>query len=200
MNTSPAKLKVLSSSSPVPSPAERARSRWLTASPRRVRDVTAALYAEHRGQIVSRLKGLGLSPEDADELCTEVFVVAMRKLPSFQGQSSLSTWLHGIARKLASDHRRSARNRHESVVDTMPESESLDSPELELDERRETIALHEQIAALKPTQRNVVKAFVLQEQPMDEVARKEGVPLQTAYARLYAAYASLEKALSTSLI
>jgi RNA polymerase sigma-70 factor (ECF subfamily) len=38
-----------------------------------------------------------LSPEDADEICQEVFLAVIRNLTSFEGSSSFQTWLFRIA-------------------------------------------------------------------------------------------------------
>jgi RNA polymerase sigma-70 factor (ECF subfamily) len=43
--------------------------------------------------------------EDADEVCQEVFLAAIRNLHSFQGGSQLQTWLFRIAANKARDYR-----------------------------------------------------------------------------------------------
>jgi RNA polymerase sigma-70 factor (ECF subfamily) len=208
MNASTARLKASSVHRPTDcsasegsaaSPAQRARRRWLSASPERVREVVGELFRTHRCFITARLERLGLKSADAEELCAEVFIVAQRKLPEYQGTSSLATWLLGIARKLASDHRRCARARYESLVDELPESESFDSPEEAVEAKLRAQLLRTQIDTLKPAQRAVVLKFSLREQPMEQVAKSERVPLHTAYARLYAAHAALERELSAAL-
>lgn len=175
-------------------PRERAQQRWL--NPQRLRSLTGELYQQHRGKVTSRLMALGLSAADAEEVCTETFVVAMRRLPSFEGSSSLSCWLHGIARKLAADHRRSARARHEQLVDELPEQLGFDSVHDHAEERERLRAVRDQVAVLKAGQRDVVQKFCLEEQPMTEYVKSAGLPLHTAYARLYAAQGVLREALA----
>jgi RNA polymerase sigma-70 factor (ECF subfamily) len=208
MNTSTARLQPASldrktaasrSSASTASSAQRARRRWLSASPDRVREVTGALFVKYARFITARLRSLGLSPADAEELCAEVFIVAQRKLPGYEGSASLSTWLYGIARKVASDHRRCARSRHETLVGELPEAQSFDSPEDAVEAKLRVQVLRTQIDTLKPAQRSVVLKFSLREQPMEQVARDERVPLHTAYARLYAAHTALGRDLAASL-
>lgn len=175
-------------------PRERAQQRWL--SPERLKSITGELYRKHRGHVTSRLMALGLNAADADEVCTETFVVAMRKLPSFEGNSTLSCWLHGIARKLAADHRRSARARHEQLVDELPEQLGFSTVHDHAEERERARAVRDQVAVLKPGQRDVVQKFCFEEQPMTEYVKKARLPLHTAYARLYAAQGVLREALA----
>jgi RNA polymerase sigma-70 factor (ECF subfamily) len=63
------------------------------------------------------LRRLGVPDADLMDMTQNVFVVVHRKLPRFEGRSKLSTWLHGICLRIASDYRRSARSRREELVD-----------------------------------------------------------------------------------
>jgi RNA polymerase sigma-70 factor (ECF subfamily) len=67
----------------------------------RIRAKDEAALAEFvRGEL-PRVHRLCLSlcrrESEADDLCQETFVRALRALPSFRGESQLSTWLHRIA-------------------------------------------------------------------------------------------------------
>lgn len=153
------------------------------------------LFARHQVAVRSMLMRNGVLPADADDLCAEVFVIAMQKVSGFDGRSSLSTWLLGIARNLASAHRRHARTRHEVLVDAVPEV-GHEQGQLEVEQEAERLAVRRAVDALKPTQRAVVRGYVLEEKPMNVVAREQQVPAQTAYARLYAAQTVLRASLS----
>lgn len=144
------------------------------------------LFALHQVAVRSMLMRNGVLPADAEDLCAEVFVIAMQKVSGFDGRSSLSTWLLGIARNLASEHRRHARTRHEVLVDAVPEV-GHEQGQLEVEREEERLAVRRAVNALKPTQRAVVMGYVLDERPMNDVAKQQRVPAQTAYARLYAA-------------
>jgi RNA polymerase sigma-70 factor, ECF subfamily len=57
----------------------------------------AALVERYSPQIYrAALKILG-DPQDAEDVLQETFIKALRALPSFEGRSSLSTWLYRIA-------------------------------------------------------------------------------------------------------
>jgi RNA polymerase sigma-70 factor (ECF subfamily) len=54
--------------------------------------------------------------DQADDLTQEVYLRALRSLPTFRGESSAQTWLLAIARRVAADHhRRMARQRRLKV-------------------------------------------------------------------------------------
>lgn len=154
------------------------------------------LFSLHQRSVLASLVRWGVAPSDAEDVCAEVFIVAMHRLPTFQGSSRISTWLLGIARNLASDHRRAARTRREVLVDVLPEQSAADGGHDRLERAQESLAVRRAVAGLKPAQREVVTGYVLEEQPMNVVAMKGRVPAQTAYARLYAAQHALRASLS----
>jgi RNA polymerase sigma-70 factor, ECF subfamily len=52
-----------------------------------------------------------VDPGTADDLTQETFLRAFRALPSFEGRSSVRTWLLGIARRVCADHLRAVVRR-----------------------------------------------------------------------------------------
>jgi RNA polymerase sigma-70 factor (ECF subfamily) len=52
-----------------------------------------------------------VDPGAADDLTQETFLRAFRALPSFEGRSSVRTWLLGIARRTCADHLRAVIRR-----------------------------------------------------------------------------------------
>jgi RNA polymerase sigma factor (sigma-70 family) len=170
---------------------ETAQKRWFGSNPQ----VLTQLYVAHRARVQAMLVRSGVAPSEAEDLCADVFVIALRRLHTFEGSSSPSTWLCGIARKVAADHRRSARVRREVACDRLPDSPVQEGPFEHLAQHQECAQVHTAIGALKPGPRAVVREFVLKERPMEQVAKSQRVPLQTAYARLYAGQLALRKAL-----
>ena len=70
------------------------------------------IFDEHARYIWRTLRHLGIPEADAPDLCQEVFVTVHRRLASFEGRSSLRTWLYGICIRVASEHRRYAIEQH----------------------------------------------------------------------------------------
>ena len=60
-----------------------------------------------------------------DDLVQEVFLAALKGLPSFTGRSPLRSWLLGIARHKVEDHYRARLRRSETVMDFGDESTSV---------------------------------------------------------------------------
>jgi RNA polymerase sigma-70 factor (ECF subfamily) len=131
---------------------------------------------------------------DAEDVCQEVFVTAHRKLPEFEGRSSLRTWLYGICLRHASDYRRKAYVRKERPYEEpsdFAESSSSSDAHASADSRRLLRAL---LAELDEDKREVVVLYELEGFTMKEVAEIVGCPLQTAYSRLHAGRARLTEA------
>jgi RNA polymerase sigma-70 factor (ECF subfamily) len=55
------------------------------------------LYRAHLGQVYGLCLRLTGQPALAEDCTQECFIAAWRALPSFEGRSQLSTWLHRIA-------------------------------------------------------------------------------------------------------
>ncbi len=153
----------------------------------------AGLVREHGAVVWRTLRRLGVPAADVDDLCQEVFLVAYRKAGTFEGRSSVRTWLYGIALRLAANHRR--KQRPETDDAAMLEVAGGGDPEGELQRKEARALLERALAALDEDKRAAFVLFELEELPMTEVAALIGCPLQTAYSRLYAARAAVERAL-----
>jgi RNA polymerase sigma-70 factor (ECF subfamily) len=117
----------------------------------------------------------------------EVFMVLQRKLDHVQSPGKLRGFIYGIAVREASDHRRSARVRHERVMHAPPEQPTDAAQEEDVDRARAHALLHAALGRLDDAKRAVFVLYELEELDMREVAEAVGCPLQTAYSRLHAA-------------
>lgn len=154
-----------------------------------------ALFREHARYVWRCLRHLGVADADVDDVCQEVFITAQRKLPEFEGRSTLRSWLYGIALRIASDHRRSAYVRRERAFADPGELDDTSGRDPHADtEARQ--ALHVLLGELDQDRRDVVVLYEIEGFSMKEVAELVGCPLQTAYSRLYSARAALSQAVS----
>jgi RNA polymerase sigma-70 factor (ECF subfamily) len=152
------------------------------------------VFAAHVSLVWRALRRLGVDPTDIEDVSQEVFVTVHRRLPSFEGRSSLSTWIYGICVRTAAVHRRSRRRRREDVVDEVPDP-GQHAPQLDAIARRQTFAVVDEVLdGLDDDKRAVFVLYEIEELPMKEVADAVGCPLNTAYARLYAARKQFEAA------
>jgi RNA polymerase sigma-70 factor (ECF subfamily) len=154
------------------------------------------VFDEHARYIWRTLRHLGISDADAPDLCQEVFITVHRKLPSFEGRSTLRTWLYGICIRVASEHRRRPYVRRERPASepAPPEASPPDAgPEGQLAQRT---AVQRLLGALDEDKRLVVVLYEIEGFSMKEVAELVGCPLQTAYSRLHAGRELMQAALT----
>ena len=144
-----------------------------------------SIYDEHAAFVFRVLHRLGVPERLLPDGVQEVFTVAFRSLDRFEGRSSLRTWLFGIARRVASDIRRSAPVRREVLGD-----EGLEIPSDGIDvaiwaERSEAVA-HAQalVQSLPEEQRIVFALFELEGWTGAEIAAAMDVPVATVHSRL----------------
>jgi RNA polymerase sigma-70 factor (ECF subfamily) len=151
----------------------------------------AKLFASEAPRVWRALRRLGVRDADLDDLVQDVFIVVYRRWGDFRGESSLRTWIYGIALRRAFAQR---RNRHaRGVVDLthpeLPSSAPEQTRELARSELRG--ALQGALERLGEGKREVFVLYELEELPMRDVAALLEAPLHTCYARLYAARAEL---------
>jgi RNA polymerase sigma-70 factor (ECF subfamily) len=62
-------------------------------------------YGESFDMVVRALRRYGVPKEQLEDALQEVFTTVHDRLSSFEGRSSLRTWVYGIARRVARNHR-----------------------------------------------------------------------------------------------
>lgn len=155
----------------------------------------AHVFAENAPFVRRALRRLGVREADVDDVCQEVFLVVHRRLPGFEGRSSLQTWLYGISLRAASSYRRRPHRAREEISSSPPE-ESLPPPQDDdLDRKRALARLDAALATLDDDKRAVFVLYELEQIAMAEIAAVTGCPVQTAYSRLHAARRLVEAAL-----
>jgi RNA polymerase sigma-70 factor (ECF subfamily) len=157
-----------------------------------------AFYDEHVALVWRTLFRLGVARADLPDAVQEVFLVAYRKLPDFEGRSKVSTWLVGISYRVASDRRQVAHLRREIGDGPALLARACDRPGPEqVAERRERIALlDELLAELRPEQREVFVMFELEELSGKEIAAIVEAPVKTVFSRLRLARETFAAALA----
>ncbi|MFO0725200.1 MAG: sigma-70 family RNA polymerase sigma factor [Myxococcota bacterium] len=144
------------------------------------------VFKDHAAFVWRALLGLGVPRSDAEDVMQDVFMVVHKKLGGFEGRSTLRTWIYGICVRTASDWRRRAVRREEPRAEPLGEAQAPSLEERVID-RQQLARLHAALDALDPEKRAVFVLFEIEGLAMKEVADAVGCPLQTAYARLYAA-------------
>ncbi len=154
------------------------------------------VYQDQASFVWRSLKRLGVRDADLEDVAQEAFVVVHRKLPEFEGRSSVKTWVFGICLRVASDYRKRAHVAREDIVDEVPDA-AVPAAQGEVVARRQARALLDKVLdTLDADKRATFVMFELEQMPMAEIAEAMDVPLQTAYARLYAARKVVEQAVA----
>jgi len=146
------------------------------------------VYREHFVFAWRALRRLGVPERDLNDAAQDAFLVIHRKLPEFDFERPITTWIYAICLRVASDRRRSAVQRHERLDEAtgMPERPeqalTADAEGQELNERR--ALLEAALDAMSLEQRAVFTLFELEGRTGEEVASILGVPAPTVHSRL----------------
>ncbi len=157
-----------------------------------------AIYRQNYAPIWRFLVHLGVRKMDVPDVTHNVFLIAHRKLPEFQGRSSVRTWLCGIALRVGRDFMRSAPVRLEVSVDDALEHDTAageDSSEALRRKRRLALALR-LLDALPAEQREVFVLHELEQLSGPEIAELMGTPANTVRSRLKRARSSFSERLA----
>lgn len=144
-----------------------------------------AIYCEHFEFVWRTLQRMGVRDRDIQDASQKVFLVAFRRLPEFEGRSSLKTWLCGIALRVASDYRHSAVHRRERLTEQEPlDVAAVPTQHDKLEQAERLRELDAVLDDLPIEQRTVLVLFELEEMPGPDIAQTLGIPEGTVRSRL----------------
>lgn len=148
------------------------------------RQALSELYTRYQRSLFSYL--LQLTPDYglAEELLQDTLVAVWKSARSFEGRSSVLTWLIGIARRQAHN---TLRQRRIPVAD-LTELECMPADELEPEEVVLANVARDQLTQafrqLAPVHREVLVLIFVQELSYQETATVLGIPIGTVKSRL----------------
>lgn len=142
------------------------------------------LFDRHAPLVWRALRHLGVREADIADQCQEVFVVVFRRRGSFEGRSTIDTWIYGICLRVASEYRRRAHFRREVVQGDVDLGEVEASQTTDVEQHRWRARLRKLLDALDEGQRDVFVLYEIEGLSMKEIADIMQCPLQTAYSRL----------------
>ncbi len=170
---------------------------WLSTSPLpRFENI----YKQFFDFVWSSVRHFGVERDAVDDVVQDVFVVIHAKLATLQRPESLRSWIYGIVRRTASDHRRSRRTRdaaHARLGTELKWSQPARPSPFELAERNAELDLLESILAdIDEPKREIFVMVEVLGMTVPEAVQALVIPLNTAYSRLRLARLSFEKALA----
>jgi RNA polymerase sigma-70 factor, ECF subfamily len=162
------------------------------------RQALGELLLQHQ----QRIFGFGMKmcgdPEDARDVAQETMLSLVRSLPTFRGESSVSTWLYTVARSFCMKKRRRTKGapaHHESLDQTTQEQSAAPAPTPEQTllgrEAREAVA--NALDHLEPDAREVVILRDIEGLTAPEVAEITGLSVAAVKSRLHRARQALRE-------
>lgn len=145
------------------------------------RTAVDALYRVHARTVLGWVIRLGGARLDAEDVAHQVFETAIGRVGSFRGDSSVTTWLYGITRRVVANARRRVWVRRMLGMDSVPEvGVRADSERLAT--RR---GVQQCLEGLSVVHREALVLLLIEERAADEVAEMLGVPVGTVYSRAF---------------
>ena len=164
------------------------------------REAFAAFYQRHVAFVWRTLRRFGVAPEALEDATQDVFVIAHRRAEDRARHASEAGWLHGVARRVASNHRRGRRRHVRKLEAVATEATASDVPGAALESRvgarRHLAQLAAAIDALPPARREVYVLAELEGMSAPEIADALGCKVNTVYSRLRRARSDLEPVLA----
>jgi RNA polymerase sigma-70 factor, ECF subfamily len=135
-----------------------------------------SLFLAHKRSVYSVCLRMTHSPADAEDLTQEAFLQVFRKLATFRGESTFSTWLHRVTVNLVLMHLRKKRLPQVSLDEVDSSREEPATREYRDDDQRlmatvDRINLSEAIAHLPRGYRTALVLFDLEGYDHSEIAR-----------------------------
>ena len=164
------------------------------------------LVLDHQEMVFRTLLRLTGSREQVHDLAQDVFLRLFRALPTFRGESLITTYLYRITLNVAQDEwkrrRRDVRS-HVSLSDDVSDWEDrLAHPgrnaEQQLEEREFQHSVEEQLQRLSQIERTILVLYHQEERSYDQIAHILSVPIGTVRTHLHRGRKKLRDAILQS--
>ena len=159
--------------------------------PAAVRPTINDLYRAHAGDVRRWALRLGGGRLDADDVVQEVFLVASRRQPVFDGDARPATWLFQVTARVAANHRRRSwlRRFWSHLAAQVPDrgTPAEQWPDAPSNVRERVGELYEMLDRLPARQREAIVLFELEEMTSEAIATLMGVPHATVRVWLHRA-------------
>lgn len=146
------------------------------------------------------------SREHLDDLAQEVFIRLYRALPSFRGESLLSTYLYRITVNVAQNEWKRRRRETRSLVSISDETsgweDRLEHPSRnaaeQIEEREFQHDVEEQLQKLSQIERTVIVLYHQEERTYEQISLSLGLPIGTVRTHLHRGRKKMRQALQAT--
>ncbi len=150
------------------------------------------IFERELSYVFTTLRRLGVAESDREDLASEVFFRVFQRLEDYDPDRPIKPWLFAFALRVAAEHRRRARNRHEELGGASDAAEDAIAPARSGGDDADLV--YAALEALDLDKRAVLVMHDLDDQSVPEIARALAIPEGTAYTRLRAARAQFTAA------
>lgn len=150
------------------------------------------LVDRHAAGLLRLACGLVGNRSDAEDVVQETFLGAFKAAGTFEGRSTVRTWLGQILVRQAAALRRSRRTRQALALEENVLANTGTSRSVQVDRREDVMVM---LQRLSPEHREVIVLREFEQMSYDEIASALGVPRGTVESRLHRARAELRSLL-----
>ena len=148
-------------------------------------DAFRELFGRHYGAVYG-YAARRVGRDDAADAAAEVFTVAWRRIRSVPAEPEALPWLYGVARRVVANHQRSRLRKDRLEARAMAEPERrFEAAEIDLDAA---------LAALRDSDREVLRLVAWEGLGPDDLAKALGCSRNAAVVRLHRARTRLNAA------
>jgi RNA polymerase sigma-70 factor (ECF subfamily) len=124
---------------------------------------------------------------DTEEIVQETFTAVFRSIEAFRGQSSLLSWIYGIAKNTVNNHLRRSKARDAWLERAEPDLSGpvASTPEEELSLRRYADAIHKRLGSVADWQAEVFVLRHIENLPIREIAKRTARSSDAIRSSLY---------------
>ena len=144
-----------------------------------------ALFARHQLRVYRFILRIVRDAALAEDVVSEVFIDAWQHAGRYEGRSSVSTWLLGIARHkaLTACNRRTSETLDcEMALNVV---DPANNPEAELGQKDTGTVIRRCLAMLSPEHAEIIELVYYQEKSIKEIVAILGIPDNTVKTRMF---------------
>lgn len=159
----------------------------------------STIYYQYKDKIFNTILYLVHNFEDAEDILQETFAEVFKSLSSFQGDSSLQTWIYRIAVNKTIEFIRKKKAKKRWSLLSFSEVEIVDDislhPGTRLDKREEAANLYKAINKLKENQGIAFTLFFIEDFSQKEIAEIMNISVSNVESLVHRAKQFLKKEL-----
>lgn len=154
----------------------------------------ATIYDEYADFVWRVARRLGVPDAALEDVMHDVFVIVHRRLGDYDGRASLTSWLYGITRGVASNRRRGRAREARRIEQAQPQPQPLPDTDERAQRSEASAFVRAFLQQLDPIKREMFTLVDLDGLSVKDAAALQRINVNTAHARLRAARLAFKRA------